>query len=91
MCFLSNHADHSHISKCERGKRAVSIRLVLVYHILFEVSVEDLFLHQKQATAKELAERIDLLLTELNQQEKLERTAKKIDFLQNILTRLTTH
>jgi transcriptional regulator with XRE-family HTH domain len=81
--------DHSNVSKYEKGERASSIELLLVYHHLFNTSVESFFEPQSEIILSNLIARIEPLIHDLKKQSDVQNHTSRIKFLEEVLIRLT--
>ena len=80
--------EHSHICRSEKGERPPSLDMILGYHIIFDVSVEELFHGYKMSLLNNIKERIPNLLDELHILEASPRNHKRINYLSKLLERL---
>ena len=89
IAFLLNLSDYSNISRYEKGQRKPSAELLLVYHLLFNTSIESLFEPKTEAVMLGLVDRMQHLVDELKASVHVPRNASRIRFLEQALTRLT--
>ena len=87
--FLLNLPEFSNISRWEKGHRTPSLEMILLYHLLFEVPIEDLFERQKNGLNSYLLNRLELLLNELKKHEQTRKVVSRIAFLTKALNRLS--
>lgn len=88
IAFLMKLSDYSNISRYEKGQREPSVEFLLVYHHLFNTSVESFFKPHSETIRSCLAERIIVLVTDLKNESDLDN-GTKIKFLKDALIRLT--
>lgn len=89
MAFLLQLPDASAISRWENGDALPDIKILLVYNLLFDTSIESLFARQKQAIADIIVERIKMRIEELKTRPTDLYIDNRIAFLTGALTRLT--
>lgn len=89
VAFLADIADSSALSRCEKGQRAPSITIALIYHLLFDVPVDYLFDRQKDRLKQQLVTRITDLIDMIASLETSAGNVARISFLQDTLTRLS--
>jgi transcriptional regulator with XRE-family HTH domain len=88
IAFLIKFPDYSNISRYEKGQRTPSIELLLLYHHLFNASMESFFEPQSEIIRADLLERIQPLIINLkNEGEK--SNDSRIKFLEQVFIRLT--
>ena len=87
--LMGSTDDYSNISRWELGQRKPTIKLLLTYHLLFDVPVEDFFHTQKDTIRRELCAHIEILLYRLEQSESTPRVTARIGFLEATLKRLS--
>jgi DNA-binding XRE family transcriptional regulator len=80
---------YANISRCEKGQRAPSIELLLVYHHLFNISIESFFELHSKAVLSSLSERIHSLINTLKNIDDLPNIPSRVRFLEQVLKRLT--
>lgn len=85
IAFLMKLPDYSNISRYEKGQREPSIEFLLVYHLLFNTSVESFFEPQSGIMLPGLQKQIELLLNNLRSQN---TTDPRIKFLEEALIRI---
>ena len=89
LAFLFGLSDYSNISRWEQGRRIPSIEVLLAYHLLFGIHIEELFERKMEEMAKMLIERIRLLLANLRLLKSSQKVTGRISFLESALVRLT--
>lgn len=89
IAFLLGLPDYSNISRCEKGQRAPSVELLLVYHLLFNTTVESFFEHKSEIVRSDLVLRIEQLLKDLRKEDDNSNGPPRIVFLEQSLKRLT--
>lgn len=90
IAFLMGLTDYSNISRCEKGQRAPSIELLLVYHLLFDTSIESFFDHHSVNARADLVNRIQGLIANLKKEQSDPKSAVRVRFLEEVITRITT-
>lgn len=89
IAFLVQTISHSNISAIELGKIRAWIELLLVYHLLFNTSVESLFELICRTIQPTLVKNTQNLLTEIKQQLVLTKEdSHKLVFLEDVIERL---
>lgn len=88
IAYLMELPDDSNISRYEKGQRTPPIELLLIYHHLFDTSIESFFELQSNRMLTSLTERIQYLIDNLKQDNRTSNAAMRIKFLQNVVTRL---
>ncbi len=88
IAFLMKLPDYSNISRYEKGQRSPGIEFLLVYHHLFNTSVESFFEPQSEIILSGLREQIEALVNELKN-ENDPNNDTRINFLEEVLIRLT--
>ena len=81
--------DESTVSRYEKGLRVPSIELLLLYHHLFDTSIESFFELQSQAILKDLSRDIQCLIEEIQKEELTSKNTLRIKFLEEIIIKLT--
>jgi transcriptional regulator with XRE-family HTH domain len=89
IAYLLELPDYSSISRYEKSQRTPSIELLLVYHHLFNTSIEIFFEPQSYETLPVLVERIEHLISDLKKQDDVQNHTSRIKFLEEVLIRLT--
>jgi transcriptional regulator with XRE-family HTH domain len=90
ISFLLGVSEDARISHWERGRRNPSTEIKLLYHIIFGLPVDSLFTEVASTANNEIIARLKLRIAQLESTTKDARTLGRIDFLRNVLTRLTT-
>lgn len=85
IAFLMKLPDYSNISRYEKGQREPSIEFLLVYHLLFNASVESFFVPQSGMILSDLQHQIELLLSN---HRSANATDPRIKFLEEVLIRI---
>lgn len=65
IAFLMKLPDYSNISRYEKGQREPNVEFLLVYHLLFNTSVESFFEPQSGIMLPGLQKQIEILLANL--------------------------
>ena len=89
IAFLMGIPDYSNISRCENGQRAANIELLLVYHHLFEVSIETFYRQHSEVIAEKILPRLIQLTEDLKSKEKVPKNLSRVRFLERVITRLS--
>lgn len=90
IAFLMRIPDYSNISRYEKGQRTPTMELLLVYHHLFETSIESFFEPESKIILAGLLERITELINELKREgNNTGKNTPKINFLEQTFKRLT--
>jgi transcriptional regulator with XRE-family HTH domain len=90
VAFVMQLSDYANVSRWERGERIPDIEKLLMYELLFNVPISELFDRQKSEVAQAMAKRIGSLLSELKTPYPTSIVADRIAYLDSVLTRLTT-
>lgn len=85
IAFLMKLPDYSNISRYEKGQREPSVEFLLVYHLLFNASVESFFEPQIGIILPALREQIERLLNNL---KSTNATDPRIKSLEEALIRI---
>lgn len=85
MVFLMGFTDQSNVSRCEKGEQIPSLRMILMYSIVLNISVEDLFRGHRLRLIESAKERIKARIQELSERTSSKRNRKRILYLQKIL------
>ncbi|MCB9326396.1 MAG: hypothetical protein H6571_21845 [Lewinellaceae bacterium] len=80
---------YSNISRCEKGQRTPGIELLLVYHLLFDTSVESFFEPQVEIIKTKLSEQIKQLISEIKKRDNIPKDTSIITFLEQVFKRIT--
>jgi transcriptional regulator with XRE-family HTH domain len=81
-------SDFATISRWEQGAAIPSLEYLLVYHLLFDISIEDLFDRCKSQLIDEVAPRIESLLDTLRSLKPKPHVLRRMTFLREALRRL---
>lgn len=81
--------DDSNISRYEKGQREPGIEFLLVYHLLFDATIESFFEYQSTEIKAILLKRIESLNIELRKEPNSAKHIPKIKFLEQVISRLT--
>lgn len=88
LIFILEIKDKSLVSRWEQGERKPDIYTLLAYHLLFDIPIEVLFARQRHKLIKYIHERISLRIKFLKDNRPDGHALKRIEFLNEILTRL---
>lgn len=89
IAFLMELTDYSNISRYEKGQRNASIDFLLMYHLLFNTSIESFYEQQSDQILSKLLNRIDLLIEDIRKEERSRINTFRIEFLESVINRLT--
>lgn len=89
IAFLADTSDSSALSRYEKGERCPSLPILLLYHLLFDVPIEQLFDLQLHELKKVLVTRITDLIDMIESLDTSAKNIARISFLQHALTRLS--
>lgn len=89
IAFLLKLPNESTISRCEKGLRSPSVELLLVYHHLFDTSIEAFFEPQSKIILLGLIEKIKHLISVIQNEESIPKNTFRIKFLEEAIIRLT--
>ncbi len=81
ICRLLNLKDCSILSRFERGVRKPSLEVIFTYHLLFNVSSEQILDSEIKETALKILSNIPPLVEELKNQNQSRKTQARISFL----------
>src|SRR5690242_6141144 len=90
IAYLMNLPDYSSISRYEKGQRSPSIEMLLVYHHLFNESIEIFFEPESAIVLSSLLERIRKLIVDLEGETNVLNNSSRVKFLEQVINRLTT-
>jgi transcriptional regulator with XRE-family HTH domain len=82
--------DYSSVSRWENNLRKPNIQAILVYHLLFNIPIEELFARQKFDLIPVIAKNISERIAELKQMPSDSSTPARIAFLESVFTRLAS-
>ena len=89
IATLLGKRDKSYIGRIENGMRPPTIEVVMLYHLLFDVPIDEFFIPQKQDVTEKLLENTATLIDKL-QVLPLEQNAKsRVTFLKSVFTKIT--
>lgn len=86
---LMGLSDYSNLSRSEKGERPISSEQLIIYQLLFDASLKQLFQLQYLDVRKKLMERIRKYLVELLNQPHSLKNEERILYLNCILDSLT--
>lgn len=89
IAYLLELPDDSNISRYEKGQREPGIGFLLVYHLLFDTTIESFFEYQSAEVKSSLVKRIESLNIELRKEPSNAKHISKIKFLEQVISRLT--
>lgn len=90
IAYLMNLTDYSNISRYEKGQRTPSIEMLLVYHLLFNTSIELFFEPKHEIILSSLLDRVEKLISDLRKEDKDISNSSRVKFLEQVINRLTT-
>jgi transcriptional regulator with XRE-family HTH domain len=89
LAFLSELPDSSNISRYEKGQRDPTKEILLLYHHVFNTSIESFFEQESRNIKERLIKRAKDLIVELNKEEQITlKNTSKIKFLEQVIIRL---
>lgn len=88
IAYLMGMPDDSKICRYEKGQREPSTELLIVYHLLFDTSIESFFEYQSETVRVDLLKRIECLVADLKQQKNNPNNSYRIVFLEQVFSRL---
>ncbi len=86
VAYLLN-IDTGNLSKIEKGIRKPSVKIILLYHILFDASLIQLFAEEFKALQEQLKSRSQKLITQL-EVEKPPKSSNRIEYINSFVNRL---
>lgn len=89
IAYFIGSSDYSNISRYEKGQRSPTIEFLLVYHHLFNTSIEVFFEHHSNTVQSRLLEGINEYISKLIANPAVKNKAK-VEFLDQVLKRLAT-
>ncbi len=90
IAFLMGLSEYSSISRYEKGQRTPSIEFLLVYHHLFNESIQSFFDPASANVLSNLIIRIEKLIGILKENKSTVDNLSRIKFLEEVIIRLTT-
>jgi transcriptional regulator with XRE-family HTH domain len=88
--FLMKFPDYTSVSRYEKGLRDPTIEFLIVYHLLFNISIEQFFEPELEVLKSNLITQIRLLIEKLKHERNDLSNSSKIKFLEQVFIRLTT-
>lgn len=89
IAYFMGTSDYSNISRYEKGQRSPTIEFLLLYHHLFDTSIELFFEQHSSTMQSRLLEGIIEYISKLRSDPVVKNKAK-IEFLDQVLKRLAT-
>ena len=89
IAYLLQMADVSNVSRYEKNQRSPNIKMLLTYHLLFNVAIEDFFEQDAALVHMNLLARTEQLLKTLKNVSKDQNQISRIDYLEQVINRLT--
>lgn len=89
IACLLQWPDVSNVSRYEKNQRSPNIEMLLTYHLLFNVAIEDFFEQDSALVHKNLVERSERLLTTLKSRTHDQSQISRIIYLEQVINRLT--
>lgn len=71
IAYLMNLPDYSNISRYEKGLRSPTTELLLTYHHLFEIHIEDFYEQESEIVRVALIQKINVLIVELKKENQI--------------------
>lgn len=78
------------VSRCEKGFRAPNLEMFVLYHLLFDTPIPTLISNHIDIIKEQLISRIPEVISEIKQDESSTNAQSRINFLQDVLTRLSS-
>jgi transcriptional regulator with XRE-family HTH domain len=88
MVALTGVCDQPHISKIEKGNVNPTIHTLITYHLVFEKPIEYLISMEIDEVKNKLKKRLEFHVNQLSEELPFMSNAKRIQSLQDLLTRL---
>jgi len=88
--FVMEFPDYTSVSRYEKGQRKPSIEFLIIYHLIFNTSIENFFEPELEIIQSKLISRIKQLIEKLKKDETDLSNSSRIKFLEQVITRLTT-
>ena len=85
MAYLMGFTEQSNVSRSEKGEKIPSLEMILIYSIVLNVSVKQLFHGYRLVLLKNTREKMTSLIEELSNQKSSKRIRKRILYLTKIL------
>lgn len=79
----------STVTRWENGSRVPGIQTLLMFHLLYGISIEDLFRRQVETLLPDMQERLLQRINELRSFPQSPKMVRRSAFLENALTRLS--
>ncbi len=89
VAFLLGCAGGQPVSRCEHFHRIPSFRAMLAYRVIFQTSVRELFSGEYQKVERTVARQAERLAERLRADNPAPATARKLAFLQAIVSAAT--
>lgn len=89
IAYLLQLPDVSNVSRYEKNQRSPNIEMLLTYHLLFNVAIEEFFEQDSVLVHKNLVERSEKLLTTLKNYSTDQGHNSRINYLEQVINRLT--
>jgi transcriptional regulator with XRE-family HTH domain len=90
IAFLLDMDDYSSISRYEKGKRVPSIDLLIMYHFLFNVPIEDFFEEKSLTITSKLNLRIKELIAKLKSDTTTSNNLQRAKYLEEVIINLNS-
>ena len=81
--------DKSYISRIENGQRPPTVQIILLYSLLFDAPIDELFLSQMQDVTHAFLAHSAVLLKELQALPETQNSYARASFLQSVITKIT--
>jgi transcriptional regulator with XRE-family HTH domain len=85
MAYLMGFTEQSKVSRSEKGEKIPSLEMILIYSIVLNVSVKQLFHGYRLVLLKNTKEKMTSLIEELSNQKSSKRIRKRILYLTKVL------
>lgn len=91
IAYILQCPDYASVSRWERGTKVPPVRLLILYHVLFDVPIEALFQRQRDEMAAYLRGRIHSRISHLRSRRGSAKIERRISFLEGTVKRLSPY
>jgi transcriptional regulator with XRE-family HTH domain len=81
--------DNSYISRIENGQRPPTVEVILLYSLLFDAPIDELFISQMQDVTQKFLAHSAILLKELQVLPESHESQARSSFIQSVITKIT--
>lgn len=89
LAFVLSLSDYSNVSRWEAGMRTPNVEVMLTYHLLFQVPVEELFFRQRKEICKAILPRLEERVAYLKSSKSDSKLEARISYLLAAAERLS--